>query len=809
MILLLSAAGCGLINDKDYNISEDWLLPKRLGKDFWFMLNLQWRDLPGVNDEEFVKNAGITHVVLSSRPSYNPLIIRELKIFGKNNSSLAFNVRINGKSNGLTHPERIMDNDFNSFAYDNLNSCESIKSEIIFEFDKENVIQEIRLSHGYKRFQNDSNPCCLISNFKFQYWSGMAWENIFQAEMTDNKHSENIFGFDPVRTKSVKLSIDPKKFSSVITAVDEGMLQGRPFYLWNFQRYSDGGYKSIGMDKRLDSGYIKEQYKAIKEKYKDGCLGFMLGEWDNDINWAGNQRLGQLKEFIALRKWFQKKYPLSSLPPKTKKQACELLEDICKYQKGNLFNDVFGMNGGFCFDHYNLEWGGNIAAVENSVCSLWVDSYNMARAFARGAARQYHKEWMSYDAYYLLGASPNYLIGSIPLIGRAKNEEGPDYGLPVSLGRRSQFHSYYAGVTYLDFESQPEAFVQDINNDGVYELSPHGKVLEEVFNFTKKHPQRGVPYTPIALVLDYYHGWGWNGNKLYRARECSWYTVPYEDSDYMIKAVMQNVWPYCSNHYPDLISEHSDGCIGLVNTPYGDIFDVLVANPPGGTISLNTLDNYKVLFLLGDIRMDSVLSRFLMEYVGKGGILVMNSKQINEYFPEKFLGVRLLDVVDTGFYSYPRIKLSGAVPLMENDKQDVVVTRNSYGKGYLLLALPFYLIDKNKKSLPVVAQTMAYITEEILPVKVTGDVGYQVNKKDDNTWIVVLMNNKGVTKDKYKPEEFDYSKTAKVKIVFKGKIKKATELIGEENVACQKTGNNSLINLTVLAGDVKVLEIVR
>ena len=75
----------------------------------------------------------------------------------------------------------------------------------------------------------------------------------------------------------------------------------------------------------------------------------------------------------------------------------------------------------------------------------------------------------------------------------------------------------------------------------------------------------------------------------------------------MIDAFMYTLVPYSRDPvmgpYGDLAKRPGDeGC--LVNSPYGDIYDVLVLDPPSGAARLKTLGNYKAVVLLGKYEFD-------------------------------------------------------------------------------------------------------------------------------------------------------------------------------------------------------------
>ena len=39
------------------------------------------------------------------------------------------------------------------------------------------------------------------------------------------------------------------------------------------------------------------------------------------------------------------------------------------------------------------------------------------------------------------------------------------------------------------------------------ELSPKGKLVDRFLRLTAAEPDRGVPFTPVAFLVDYAHGW--------------------------------------------------------------------------------------------------------------------------------------------------------------------------------------------------------------------------------------------------------------------------------------------------------------
>ncbi len=795
------SSGMKLVSNQGYEISKDWIPLKNLGKDFWFIIHTpEWEKMSLLEEEPMVKESGTVIDKVLPPPRVMQLrriAIREIEVFGpKKAKNLALGAKVTawceqGKFYGL---KRINNGKiFGDICFSSpAEKYHQQKGWIELNFGKKTKINKVILYHDY----GEKYGLYRISDFLLQY--GPFYRNLI--EIKNNQLSQNTLTFKPIITDRVRICISGQLYGkqlSIANLSEEAKKYSstkKPF-LFSFLRFE------IGQFLGLNSNSVDyEAYAQWKKKYKDAFLGFWMPEWVNDINnfygWSGwSKDKGGLYSGIV-GKEDAKKYPRLSLLNKNKKERCKLLEDIFKWEKEVLFNDVYPMTGGACFDHYAAEWGANMIGSEFSSCNYGV-TYQFREMFARSASRQYHKPWMHYQAYFYRSAYPAYVTpeGKSAVAKKTvRTPHGPDFGMPVSLGRRSLYHAYFAGANYLSFECEPIAFLQDKDNNGVCELSPHGEVLKEVFEFAKKHPDRGTAYTPVGLLLDYYHGWMPQPHE----KKHIWFSLPFQKGDYMIDEFMQTIYPS---------RKEMGRCIGLAPTPYGDIFDVLIPNPPSGTISLSTLDNYKVLIALGDIRIDKKLAERLIEYVRKGGTLFLNNKQVNNCFPKDFLGVEIIEEPEeTSRFTYQPIKLLRAKPLITDNQGRIMATLNRYGKGNIIFTTASYLLNKDNKMLSFMPTILSEITKEILPGEVKGDgIGYQFNKTEDG-WLIILMNNNGVIKDRFKPEEFDFAKTAKVKVIFKKKPKKIVELRTGKKINYKSQKGLYTVTTKIVPGDIQVLE---
>src|SRR5439155_22357196 len=69
----------------------------------------------------------------------------------------------------------------------------------------------------------------------------------------------------------------------------------------------------------------------------------------------------------------------------------------------------------------------------------------------------------------------------------------------------------------------------------------------------------------------------------------------------------------------------------------GDIYDVLVT----AEVHADAVDNYRVVWLVGDTRLNKTWAAKLKGYVDRGGTLIANVEQARGVFDETVLGVKL------------------------------------------------------------------------------------------------------------------------------------------------------------------------
>jgi len=588
----------------------------------------------------------------------------------------------------------------------------------------------------------------------------------------------------------------------------------------------------------------KKGYLAWKEN-NPNFLGFDAGsEWDND--YVTRFRRGVSNSVEDLRKAGGSETAVNRMRDiiqeavKDRDRALTGLHESYLALRNYHFDDpdkMIFLRAGWCLDHYAAEWGAGLLVLETTMTGPY--RHQVSMFYIRGAAHQYVKPWQWYIATCFQGfeedGTPCKSTYTCPYYTSSKkslsNLEGSDtlgqgYGPSVSLDRNDMYLGYLAGASIVQHETWPYAYCQyqGGTNAAVWELSPHGTAMKEWYTFTQRHPDRGISYAPVALLLPFNHGQAhWGGSP--------WSFFPVERPDTMIDAFMYTLVPWSQN-----LPKGVEGY--LANSEYGDIYDVILPNPPSGPVPLKTLMNYRAAIMLSKFEIDPSLARRLMKYVKLGGTLVINIKQVNENLPASFLGVeRTGKIVATEGvvkslasgetvilpepYDYEQIALKGAGPFLTDGQGGILASVNKYGRGRVVLITADYMVPrkslsnggvewgldqlKKGKKLPLVELLMRQIVREVLPIEVKGDIEYGLNKVADGWW-VYLINNKGVIKFARTAEKLDPAATAKIEVDMRSlPVVGVRELCEEKDIAWDKSKNSFSIN--VGPGDIRIVGI--
>jgi hypothetical protein len=468
------------------------------------------------------------------------------------------------------------------------------------------------------------------------------------------------------------------------------------------------------------------------------------------------------------------------------------------------------------FAHALTQWGVNLVGMETAAV---MPMTGMRIAFARGAARQFGGDFLYYHA-------PNF-GDTATTFTKAQNFGGPDFfyhtrygpsmGPSLSWYRKSYYLYYMSGASAIYLEQGHDQFFKPGPGEHPFELNPLGRISDEFVRFVEKHPDRGIPYTPIAFLLDPAHGFEMTDYP-------QW---PFEVSqiDRGDRALREL---FGVAYYPGLVVEGEPAIADrqpFVSGVFGDIFDVLTAAevPSPKSKVQRPLSSYRAVVAGGRIDWSTDWAQKLTEYVRKGGTLVLNAAQVKN-IPEQLLGVRLTNETaesDSGrcllpgeqlqdltgqMFRYEKIELKGASSVMLTANGDSLVTINKVGKGSVIFSALPDLLGEDERVTPFAAHLLAHVFTDATPVKVSGDVEYLINRTDSG-WVVTLLNNNGVYKPQQGMATVDRSAYVKVTIGLRNEqILSATEWTSGGSLKVD-SGQPPSINLQIAPGGIAVVEL--
>ena len=539
---------------------------------------------------------------------------------------------------------------------------------------------------------------------------------------------------------------------------------------------------------------------------------------------------------------------LAGLNPQNKKEAYEALKSVAFDTRRTFIRDwaVFypelqpyrsPVSATFT-DHLYLSMGFRMAGCECGPKTLCMP---FSYAVSRGAARQYGRPYRIYLTTHedkivfpgWEGASRHYTFNDyrralFPGTRRHRMTkkgdrvwflmEGPEFGVQHMDWYRCFVYAYMAGANtffdecghYLmyaryDYKTIDKEDPLLVNlRDIKHYLSSMGEMMSDFYDNIVCKEDRGVIYTPVAIMWDQYHGHFSNYHGT------PWGLFDNTEGDLMMHALMNSLFP----------EDKEKICYsrGFRTSAHGDVFDVIT-----NASSQETLNGYPAIFFCGDVPIDDAFAAKLAAYVKRGGKLAINYKQVEsvvDKFPRGFFGAEITAERRKARISYSRFSgktLEERIPFTytvaqaakgtevpvftANDARDPLVLISKYGKGRVILTMPDFLKERysNSTMLNIFHDLMLQLGREALPVTIDGDIQFHVNRNKKG-WLVVLYNNYGVGFNatwQYPQRKPDSKFDVKVTVTPKFKAKSVREWF---------TGSKDL-TLTVLAGDIRILEI--
>ncbi len=425
--------------------------------------------------------------------------------------------------------------------------------------------------------------------------------------------------------------------------------------------------------------------------------------------------------------------------PKDKRECYDIVKDYFMTRQRAMRGRNMSVTGHSHYEAYAAEWGARVVGLE--VCENIAFTQSKI-AFARGAARQWGLPWSLQASPWFSGACTT----NGPLRIEGKDARGLDAGHSLSLYRRMWLHGWFAGAAMVTPENSSAIFFEDSAKPD--KLTSHGKAASAFFAFTRGH-DRGIPYTPVAVVLDRYAGY--NG---YRGHP--WGILENTPGDTEINDLF--VWQLYPNsdHIHQRPNTDNPEDRYLRATPYGELADVLLS-----TAKAETLSAYPVLLLAGDIDFDAGFVDALCDALKKGSRVLLHPRHRDA------LGD-----------SMKRLRDAGAVEVLDA-----------------------WTNPATQRPAAISNERLAKLAAEYLPFTLEGDaIQYQINRTAGG-WVIELINNAGVIKKPKEPAVVDASAVAKVKITSKTAMTKAREWCTGQELAADPA-----ITLEIPPGETRFVE---
>ncbi len=478
-------------------------------------------------------------------------------------------------------------------------------------------------------------------------------------------------------------------------------------------------------------------------------------------------------------------------------------------------------------------WGARTVGYESS--ALTGSLLPMRMAFLRGAARQNGGLTCTYRSCNFGDAST--IFSDAGSFHRARNILDNYYSVFSGAGmtwyKMDIWYQYMSGSSMFYHEQGFDEYwiPGGTSAAGLKEiqLSPKGNLVDRFLRVTKdKTKDRGAPFTPVAFLLDYAHGWEPSpfephafGNQAKRPD-----LTLYGNHEQMLK---EYFW---TAYYP--IGPKSTEPITGTNEVYvpgvfGDIFDVIYAYPD--VKRWTTLSTYPVVIAAGDIELTVEEGKRLAEYIQQGGTLIVADEHLSGPGLAALELPSLGAVAEADQYTWQltathhaaqkfRYKpITGGTPLAtagEKGADDkVFCAAFDRGQGRLIVLSVPRGLGIDRAAVPVLAQLIAHVSRGLMPVAVlsgsgTGgsDVEWMVNRNATG-WVVTLLNPAGQAKPQHGITPTDFRENRRVSIHTKAPASSAADwLFPDEKLEVKTDGaGGSTIELTVPAGGVRIVEI--
>ncbi len=556
--------------------------------------------------------------------------------------------------------------------------------------------------------------------------------------------------------------------------------------------------------------YLDDRVKMILEaiqKYGDNAWWCICGEQDGGVYWPDQYFESKEAAYRFFEECILENIPgrydtnrkMTDIPMMRKHYGVELSQKNTAMQVSKCFST-----------HYPYKWGCGLVWLERNA---GLSNVQVGIAFMRGAAKQYHGKWgMDFSTW----GGPSAGTCHFDAAGNRLA------GVSASLLEREYLCTFHAGADFILSESSNSTFWVK-HPDGKFKLSPLGNIAKNFGEYSlNTSPDLGAPHTPVAVMLEQYHGWEPGIKTIWGDK------LPYTNAERMIDNFFELAFPgYDENGFsPKWSPLHPEGfgwqgqdqcrklladgnglheieAGSLAASTWGDCIDAVLDD-----CKLDVLQKYPVLILLGGIKLTDELRERLQKYVENGGELIINTRQISDADAEltgvKLTGeVKLLPQVkpswnklthDDGLVNHDIVEVTGKnAEVFVKAKRGYQKTEgpaivcNKLGKGKVFTTTRPYMQAGNGKTLSNHCRDfLNWVVSPHLPIKVIGEsfIQYTINMNGGNLKMLLINNSENAWSGQLVPANSNID------------LSKAAEIIpGKEPVEYPQTGNNPKVTI--------------
>lgn len=421
--------------------------------------------------------------------------------------------------------------------------------------------------------------------------------------------------------------------------------------------------------------------------------------WWRDVYGADFEKFKHLKKPAGLAGYDQR--------PTSKRECYEIVKDYFTSRSRDMLGRIISVTGHSHYESYAAEWGARCIGLELGENIAFTQS---KLAFARGDSKRWARPWSAQVRPWFHGACTT----AGPLRKEGRDARGLDAGHSLSFYERMCLHAWFAGAAMVTPENRIAIFFEQAAEP--WTLTSHGQKAAEVFRFMREH-DRGVPYIPVAILLD--HLAGYNGY-----RDKPWGILEPTPGDRELRDLFDYQLFSGADHIHGKLDLENPEAAYLRPTPFGESFDVLLTSVAPGL-----LPQYPVILGAGDVEFNDTTVTRLDEALRHRSTVLVSERHRDS------LGERFKTLAKRG-------RLEG---------------------------LQAWTNSATSRPTAISEERLARLARKFLPVEVLGDaIQSQINRTRTG-WVIELVNNHGVAKKPGEPAVIDPQ--AKAHVTLKPKVR--------------------------------------